>query len=55
MCNKLIKFGCFEQEVGHLYDKTATGHYASILEKMEKYGWEPHKIPSRTKRIFWHK
>lgn len=35
MCNKLIKFGCFEQEVGHLYDKTATGHYASILEKME--------------------
>lgn len=31
MCNKLIKFGCFEQEAGHLYDKTATGHYASIL------------------------
>ena len=25
------------------------------LKKMEKYGWEPHKIPSRTKRIFWHK
>ena len=23
----------FEQEAGHLYDKTATGHYASILEK----------------------
>ena len=36
MCNKLIKFGCFEQEAGHLYDKTATGHYASILEKDEK-------------------
>ena len=33
MCNKLIKFGCFEQEAGHLYDKTATGHYAGILEK----------------------
>ena len=32
MCNKLIKFGCFEEEVGHLYDKTATGHYASIIE-----------------------
>ena len=30
MCNKLIKFGCFEQEAGHLYDKTATGHYAGI-------------------------
>lgn len=29
MCNKLIKFGCFEQEAGHLYDKIATGHYAA--------------------------
>ena len=36
MCNKLIKFGCFEQEVGYLYDKTATGHYARILEKEGK-------------------
>lgn len=36
MCNKLIKFGCFEQEAGHLYDKTATGHYARILEKNGK-------------------
>lgn len=33
MCNKLIKFGCFEQKVGHLYDKTATGHYASTHEE----------------------
>ena len=32
MCNKLIKFGCFEEEAGHLYDKTATGHYARALE-----------------------
>ena len=22
MCNKLIKFGCFEQEAGHLYDNS---------------------------------
>jgi len=29
MCNKLIKFGCFEQVVGHEYDRTATGHYAT--------------------------
>ena len=29
MCNKLIKFGCFEEKVGHLYDYTATGHYAT--------------------------
>ena len=29
MCNKLIKFGCFEDEVGHEFDKIATGHYAT--------------------------
>lgn len=30
MCNRLIKFGAFDQKVGHLYDKTATGHYAQV-------------------------
>lgn len=30
MCNKLIKFGCFEQRVGHAYDTVATGHYATL-------------------------
>ena len=29
MCNKLIKFGCFEEVVGKNYDKIATGHYAT--------------------------
>lgn len=33
MCNKLIKFGFFEQRWGKSFDKTATGHYASIIEK----------------------
>jgi tRNA-specific 2-thiouridylase len=33
MCNKLIKFGCFEERVGHDFDFTATGHYASIIEQ----------------------
>jgi tRNA-uridine 2-sulfurtransferase len=33
MCNRLIKFGCFEDRVGHLYDKIATGHYARIVER----------------------
>ena len=33
MCNKLIKFGAFEDKVGHRYDKIATGHYATIIEK----------------------
>ncbi|MFZ4724653.1 MAG: tRNA 2-thiouridine(34) synthase MnmA [Paludibacter sp.] len=32
MCNKLIKFGIFEQRVGKDFDKTATGHYATTTE-----------------------
>ena len=28
MCNKLIKFGAFEQRCGKDFDRTATGHYA---------------------------
>lgn len=30
MCNLVIKFGYFEERVGHQFDLTATGHYASI-------------------------
>ena len=33
MCNKMIKFGYFEQRWGHEFDKTATGHYASTTQK----------------------
>lgn len=33
MCNKLIKFGCFERCVGKDFDYTATGHYAATLER----------------------
>lgn len=33
MCNKLIKFGYFEKRWGHEFDKTATGHYADIVEQ----------------------
>ena len=29
MCNKLIKFGVFEERVGKDFDVTATGHYAT--------------------------
>jgi tRNA-specific 2-thiouridylase len=32
MCTKLIKFGVIEQRVGHLFDKTAPGHYATTTE-----------------------
>lgn len=33
MCNRFIKFGCFEQKVGNEFDCTATGHYATTLRK----------------------
>jgi tRNA-specific 2-thiouridylase len=29
MCNKLIKFGVFEEKWGNAFDRVATGHYAS--------------------------
>lgn len=37
MCNKIIKFGFFEDRWGKDFDKTATGHYAKIVEKDGKY------------------
>ena len=37
MCNKIIKFGFFEERWGHEFDKTATGHYAKVLEKDGKF------------------
>lgn len=33
MCNKLVKFGYFEERWGKDFDKVATGHYASIAER----------------------
>lgn len=33
MCNKIIKFGYFEQRWGHEFDATATGHYATVTER----------------------
>jgi len=32
MCNKYIKFGCFEDRWGKDFDKIATGHYATTTE-----------------------
>lgn len=36
MCNKMIKFGYFEQRWGHEFDKTATGHYATTTVLNDK-------------------
>lgn len=33
MCNKLVKFGYFEERWGDGFDKVATGHYARVVEK----------------------
>ncbi|MCD4724089.1 MAG: tRNA 2-thiouridine(34) synthase MnmA [Bacteroidales bacterium] len=33
MCNRLIKFGSFEDNYGKDFDRIATGHYASVIEK----------------------
>ncbi len=30
MCNKLIKFGSFNEKYGHEYDRITTGHYADV-------------------------
>ena len=40
MCNKLIKFGAFEQRCGKDFDRIATGHYARVecvILKVENY------------------
>ncbi len=36
MCNRMIKFGYFEEKWGHLFDKISTGHYATIVEQAGK-------------------
>lgn len=31
MCNRVIKFGYFDERWGHEFDRTATGHYATTI------------------------
>lgn len=38
MCNLLIKFGAFNDKMGHQFDKISTGHYAGIeVRDQEQY------------------
>lgn len=37
MCNRLIKFGSFEDKYGRDFDKISTGHYASVIENEHGY------------------
>ena len=39
MCNKIIKFGFFEQRWGHEFDLTATGHYATTVTDPDGTKW----------------
>lgn len=50
MCNKIIKFGYFEDRWGKEFDKTATGHYAKVLERDGKYwlGTAPDPVKDQT-------
>lgn len=52
MCNKLIKFGCFEQRVGKDFDFTATGHYATTLQKDGKIWLGTAKDPIKDQTDF---
>lgn len=37
LCNKHIKFGAFFDAIGTNFDKVASGHYANVEEKNQKY------------------
>ena len=37
MCNRLIKFGAFEEKVRHGYDRICTGHYARVVRDDELF------------------
>ena len=52
MCNKLIKFGVFEQRVGKEFDKTATGHYATTTVRDGKTYLSTAKDPIKDQTDF---
>lgn len=52
MCNKLIKFGCFEQRVGKDFDYTATGHYATTWRHDDKVWLGTAKDPVKDQTDF---
>lgn len=39
MCNRLIKFGAFDEKTNHEYDMIATGHYASTCPDEDGRTW----------------
>ena len=52
MCNRFIKFGAFEQRIGHEYDFVATGHYATRIEENGKVWLGTAKDPVKDQTDF---
>ena len=52
MCNRLIKFGAFEQKVGCHYDYIATGHYATNVVRDGKMWLGTAKDPVKDQTDF---
>ena len=50
MCNRLIKFGAFDEKAGHSYDLIATGHYAQteIIDGMKWLTTSPDPVKDQT-------
>lgn len=50
MCNRLIKFGAFDEKAGHAYDLIATGHYAQteIEERLKWLTTSPDPVKDQT-------
>ena len=50
MCNRLIKFGAFNEKMGHNYDLIATGHYAQteIIDGKKWLVTSPHPVKDQT-------
>jgi len=52
MCNRLIKFGAFEEKFGKDFDKIATGHYATVVEENNKFFLGTAKDPIKDQTDF---
>jgi tRNA-specific 2-thiouridylase len=52
MCNRYIKFGCFEDKWGRDFDKIATGHYATTTEADGKIWLSTAKDPVKDQTDF---
>lgn len=51
MCNRLIKFGAFEEKVGYRYDRLCTGHYARCIRDNEIFCDNATAEPELTRRL----